>query len=359
MILFLLGWSEGWFLVVPRARSPKRRPPGAAAPPPGVPEGPLPASEEGKEVLPGWRYVRRGQQYFLERVVEPQERVLGRLRKRHEAQRRRIRDRGRRQAVHGTEWWALYWLVWGLPYAALALWALVQRTAVRGLVGFQRAFARHVVELPANVQQSVQASRSELASPEGMAGLRRAILNEEHLTERRRRVLVFFGVLILLVGWGLAEILVRWFAPEALVYKHETDILLYYGILTRLFLPTPLEVIVPGGARILGAPAAIFLAAAGATIGSWLLYLVGMKANQGIRAWMEKRGWGRRFWAWFQRTVPKFGYAMMGLILAIPFSPDAITALFAVMGLRLRWFLATIFLATSVRLSLVLWIWPN
>lgn len=266
---------------------------------------------------------------------------------RRRATARRIKARGRG--------WA-YWLLWALPWFALraAAWTVDKAAALGRRIG--RFFTHDLPQAPARVRAGVEASGQELATAKGRRALRRAILNEKGLTQRRRIALLTIACILLGVAWLIMEILTWIFWRELLAFKHETDLLLFYGIGTRLFLPTPFEVLLLRSADVIGAPTAIAVAAIGATVGSWILFIVGTQANQGLGAWMAKRRWTQRSWEWLERNSERFGYALMGVILAIPFSPDAVTAVFTLLGLQMRWFLLTILLATVVRLALFLWL---
>lgn len=247
---------------------------------------------------------------------------------------------------------------WTPPWRIRLLFQLVllQERAWTSVTHRRHQVKRRLRRLPRDLQAGAIASRKELSTKEGRKGLRRAILDESLLNPSRRRALLFVSGIYLVLAWVLVELLARTVAPEALPFKRQTDVLLYYGIATRLFLPTPFEVILPSAAKVLGAPVAVFVASLGAVIGSWILFLLGTQAHKGIGTTLQRWGWGRAAWAWLERYAPRFGYAIMGAILAVPFTPDSLTAIFAVLGLRLRWFLLTIFLATLVRHSLVVWL---
>lgn len=250
----------------------------------------------------------------------------------------------------------VYWIVRAIPFAAL----LAAAWLVGAIVGIgqriKRFFTEDIREAPGKLKAGVEASGQELSSAKGRRALRRALFDERGLTQRRRIALLFLAFVVLGVAWAIMEILTYAFWRELLSFKHETDLLIFYGIGTRLFLPTPFEILLLRSASVIGAPTAILIASIGATVGSWILFIVGAQANKGIDKWMAKRGWTQRAWDWLGENAERFGYVLMGLILAIPFSPDAVTAIFTVLGLQMRWFLLTIFLATIVRLALFLWI---
>ena len=249
-----------------------------------------------------------------------------------------------------------YWVLWAVPWVGLVFLAWI--------VAKSKAFGRRVVrfftedlrQAPGRVKAGAEASGRELSSAKGRRALLRALFDERGLTQRRRIALLFLCCVFLGLAWAIMEILTLLFWSELLAFKHETDLLLFYGIGTRLFLPTPFEVLLLRSANVIGAPTAIRVASIGATVGSWILFIVGTQANKGLATWMNKRRWTKRTWSWLERNAERFGYALMGIILSIPFAPDAVTAVFTLLGLQMRWFLLTIFLATILRLALFLWL---
>lgn len=308
--------------------------------------------------VPGWRYVRSLRQRFLQGVVRPQERLFAFLLLHQKALVYEIRMRGDHV---GTRHWILagaYWTLLAVPYAVLLGLVWIQNRIYAGLIRSERLFARGVVVLPSTLQTGYAATVTELRRKQGVRGLRRAILEEGYLTPERRQALLFLAAVIGLGAWVLSELLLRLLDPNVLPFKHHFDLLFIYGFATRLFLPTPLELLLPSGADVLGASMAVFVAALGSLVGTWVLYLVGDKANQGLDKFFDRWPWTRKAWSWVERNAERFGYALMGGLLAIPFAPDSLTALFAVLGLRLRWFLATAFAATILRLTIFLLLWP-
>jgi membrane protein YqaA with SNARE-associated domain len=251
---------------------------------------------------------------------------------------------------------AVYWLLWSIPWAALlaAAW-IVEKSKAFG-ARIVRFFKEDLRQAPGRVKAGAEASGRELSSARGRRALLRGLFDERGLTQRRRIALLFLCCVFLGLAWIIMEILTLIFWAELLSFKHETDLLLFYGIGTRLFLPTPFEVLLLRSANVIGAPTAILVASIGATVGSWILFIVGTQANKGLKTWMNKRHWTKRSWGWLERNAERFGYVLMGLILSIPFAPDAVTAVFTLLGLQMRWFLLTIFLATILRLALFLWL---
>ncbi len=250
----------------------------------------------------------------------------------------------------------VYWVVWSVPWVGLltVAWIVSKSKAIGHR--FVRFFTEDLRQAPGRMKAGAEASGRELSSAKGRRALLRGLFDERGLTQRRRIALLFLCCVFLGLAWAIMEILTLVFWAELLTFKHETDLLLFYGIGTRLFLPTPFEVLLLRSAAVIGAATAILVASIGATVGSWILFIVGTQANKGLKTWMNKRGWTKRSWAWLERNGERFGYALMGIILSIPFAPDAVTAVFTLLGLQMRWFLLTIFLATILRLALFLWI---
>ena len=272
----------------------------------------------------------------------------------YEVRRRKQAARIKRRAPESGRFG--YWLLWSVPWAGLLTIAwIVDKSKAAGR-RFVRFFTVDLRQAPARVKAGAAASGQELASAKGRRALMRGLFDERGLTQRRRIALLFLCCLFLGLAWAIMEILTLLFWSELLSFKHETDLLLFYGIGTRLFLPTPFEVLLLRSANVIGAPTAILVASIGATVGSWILFIVGTQANKGLKTWMNKRHWTKRSWKWLEDNAERFGYVLMGVVLSIPFAPDAITAIFTLLGLQMRWFLLTIFVATIVRLALFLWL---
>lgn len=269
-------------------------------------------------------------------------------RRRSQAQRIRDRAPARRRL--------LFWILWGVPWFLLvaAAWVAAKLAALGTRT--KRFVTRDVPAAPRKIKAGVAASGEEISTRRGRRALLRALLDDRGLTQRRRIALLTLTCIVLGLAWLIMEIATFAFWRELLPFKHETDLLLFYGIGTRLFLPTPFEVLLLRSAAVIGPATAILVASIGATVGSWILFILGAQANKGLKVWTEKREWARKGWAWLERNAERFGYVLMGVILSIPFSPDAVTAVFTVLGLQMRWFLLTIFLSCILRLALFLWL---
>ncbi|MBI2077991.1 MAG: VTT domain-containing protein [Euryarchaeota archaeon] len=268
----------------------------------------------------------------------------------------RLRARADRMKERGKGRGAAYWALWSVPWATLVTLAWIG-SGLRALWERTKAFfTEDLPSLPGRLRGSAVASVKELSSARGRAGLRRALYDEGGMTRRRRAAVMFLAATLLVAAWLLIELLTWLLWGELVTFKHETDLLLFYGIGTQLFLPTPIEILLLRSAAVIGAPTAVLVATIGYTIGGWLVFLVGSQANRGLEAWFERREWGRRFWGWLSRNAPRYGYFLMGVFMSIPFWPDIINTVFALLGLKMRYYLLTLFLATTLRLTLFLWL---
>src|SRR5688572_18199190 len=225
---------------------------------------------------------------------------------RRRAQAGRIKDRAPKK---GAFW---FWIVWAIPWVLLlaAAWIVSKAKALGRRIG--RFVTEDIPQAPGRVKAGAEASGRELSSAKGRRALLRGLFDERGLTQRRRIALLFLCCVFLGVAWVIMEVLTYVFWAELLAFKHETDLLLFYGIGTRLFLPTPFEVLLLRSAEVIGAPTAILIASIGATVGSWILFIVGAQANKGIEKWMAKRRWTQRSWDWLADNAERFGYVLMG-----------------------------------------------
>lgn len=300
----------------------------------------------------GWQALRTGRKVILRQFVQPQERAVAYLLVHQKAILHEIRLRGRRARFHGPLHSAVHWSFLGLPFAFLLALVWVQEQVFLLVTRSQRMLLRGVVTLPSTVTEGLEATRTELSRPEGRRGLARALVDERSLTASRRKAILFLSAIMLFFVWLVAELFIGFVDDRLLAYKHATDVVLGYSAAAKLFLPFPHEPVVANYAGLLGWPTAVLASSVGGCLGSWLLYLAGAEANKRMEKRLTRRPMGRKFWGWLKRNSRRYGYALMGIILSIPLGPDAITALFALLRLKMAWFLAVIFVSSIVRMAL-------
>jgi membrane protein YqaA with SNARE-associated domain len=299
-----------------------------------------------------WSSVIRRERAFMRAFVRPQEafvaRLVGPQRRFLETWKSYRRTLARRRPLAAAL----------LTVAVLPAWILVallvktQELIFFGTVQIQKTIADRSVDLPVMVKEGARDTRLEFATPAGRQGIIRALLDETYLTPERRRVILFLAALFLVLSWFFAELLIRFTYPEALEAKKTTDIVFFYAIATRLFLPTPLEFILIDSTFVIGLWPAVIMASAGAMVGSWILFLVGGEASKGIQKLIENNRAMKAGFLWLEHNARKFGsgYFILGFFLAIPLAPETPpTFLAALLRLQMKWFLLTIFVATTLR----------
>lgn len=304
--------------------------------------------------VPGWHHVRRGRKAFLRSFVRPQERFFANFLLHQKALLYEIRLLRAHAAKRGKFFLGLHWVWAAIPFSVIALIVLLQEKVFYGVTQSQRIVARGLVAFPGRVHRGYTSSVEELSTSERRRLLGRALTDERILTRRRREALLFLAVVALAFLWFAAEIAVDrlgW----GVATKRAVDILFLYAAATRIFLPTPLEVSVLAAQGALTPAGAVVIAALGATFGAWVLFLIGARANSGLDKWFAKRRWTRVVWSWIERTADRYGHYVLGAILSIPFTPDMVAIPFTILGMRLKVFLLTVLVATTLRLSIVLW----
>ncbi len=138
-------------------------------------------------------------------------------------------------------------------------------------------------------------------------------------------------------------------------------LLFVYSILVAVVLPTPVEVaLVP----LLTQPALYGVAAVtiglGKAAGSWMIFLVGLRADKLIKKTSAKNSHAKRFVDWCIRFVSKTKYVGLFALLALPFMSDTVPlyvySLFNHEGAALsaHYFIVTNFLAGVNRALIVL-----
>lgn len=196
-----------------------------------------------------------------------------------------------------------------------------------------------------------------LSDPTQRKNLARALVDDEFLTARRRKAI--FSILLwstLFIYAAVAAVLYITNRGALPAYQSAYS-LFFYSIATSLFLPTPFEVLLTKAAADIGNVATVAIAAFAKTVGSWLVLLMGDKANAGLNAVLEKRRFLKRIFDALQRFAQKFGYAAVFIMFAIPFMSDtAPLFILAVLHMKKLPFLVVTFVAIVVRSVLYLWL---
>lgn len=299
-----------------------------------------------------WSTIIRGERSLMRRLVRPQQRfvdaVLRPQRAVLDSWTEYRRDLKERHPAIAT----IFGILMAVPFAVFWLLFKIQDTVLQGLVRSQKMLVDKTVDLPVIMKEGAIETREEFATQTGRRGLLHALIDEEYLTPERRRVLLFMTGVMLAASWFLAEIMIRFTYPEALAPKQMTDLVFFYAIGTRVALPLPFEPIVIAAQGVLGFWPTVFISAVGAVVGSWILFVIGGEANKGLKRLFDEIPTLNRALQWSEKHAQRFGYVVLGVILAIPFSPDTVPlVIFSLLNLRMRWFLLTVFLATIVRIS--------
>ncbi len=100
-----------------------------------------------------------------------------------------------------------------------------------------------------------------------------------------------------------------------------------YSVLVAIVLPTPVELAIlwPLMDRRYGLFAEAALAvAAGKTLGSWLIFRLGLQVEGSIRFWSARFSWARRAVDVLGGFVRKTGYVGLYVLLSVPLMSDTI-----------------------------------
>jgi len=301
-----------------------------------------------------WSFVMRGEAVFARRFIQPQERfvrqLLSRQRKFLDRTKTRLARSRKRHPIRGRTFTALLFL----PVVLLRFLVKIEGLLFLNVVKGQKALTGTAVALPLNVKTGFLATKEEMRNEESRRKFRLSFLNERLWTAERRSALLFVLVIAAGLIYILSELVFQIAIPSLVAAKRAGDIVVLYAMATRLFLPTPFEPILIAGARTLGIWWAVGFAAAGATLGSYLLFILGSQVNQGLHAISKKRPRIGKLLHWLEDRGKKHAYWMLGLLLAIPLAPDSLAILGTLIRLRLSGFLVTIFLSTVVRSTIFL-----
>jgi membrane protein DedA with SNARE-associated domain len=229
------------------------------------------------------------------------------------------------------------------------------------LRSFAPAFRRSRFGHPIHVATDLAVKQTHevvdiLADPVLRGKFARAIVHPDQLTRRMQRSLLFLVLLSSVWLWTLGTVILvigfpAWTFPWNLAWS-----LFFASLGTNLFLPIPIEPVALAATGALGIPLAIISSAAGKAVGAWIIFMLGGPLRRGVSR-LEGRSRVARAVMWrADRFARRFGYAALGLMLAVPFSPfDIIPVyLFSTLQLRLGPFLTAVFLGFALRLFTVL-----
>ncbi|HEV8361681.1 MAG TPA: VTT domain-containing protein [Candidatus Thermoplasmatota archaeon] len=184
----------------------------------------------------------------------------------------------------------------------------------------------------------------------------RAVRHPQLLTPRMQRTLLFLVLLSTVWVWLVGLLGLALASPRLSVAWNVLFTLYFASMGTNLFLPIPVEPIALASVGTLGIWLVVLSSAAGKAAGAWIIYALGPALRAGVAKLEARSRLTRAFMARAERFARRFGYAALGLMLAVPFSPFDIVPvyLFSGMGLRLRPFLLAVFAGFALRLLAVL-----
>ncbi len=165
--------------------------------------------------------------------------------------------------------------------------------------------------------------------------LARALMDDALLTHRRRRAI--FSILLwgTLIVWGIVGFTLFVVNRPALGTYESGYSLFFYSLATSLFLPTPFEILLSNAVDDLGVFWTVLVAAVAKMAGSWLVLMMGDKANAGMASLLERRPTLARLFKALERFAQRFGYFAIFVLFAIPFMSDT-APLFVLAVLRMK-----------------------
>lgn len=189
-----------------------------------------------------------------------------------------------------------------------------------------------------------------LTDPAQRQLLARSLIDDSLMTHRRRRAIMSMLLWLTLLSWAVVGVVLAVVNREALGTYQSVYSLFFYSLATSLFLPTPFEILLGNAVTNIGVLWTIVVAAVGKTAGSWIVLMMGDKANEGLEALLEKYETLKRMFDGLVAFAQRYGYFAIFILFAIPFMPDTGPLfLLAVLRMRKSIFLAVTFLAIVVR----------
>lgn len=191
---------------------------------------------------------------------------------------------------------------------------------------------------------------SILTDPRRRKLLARALIDNSLMTQQRRKAL--FSILLwgTLFVWLFAGLIVGIVNRDALTTYQSGWSLFFYSLGTSLFLPTPFEILLSNAVEAIGVLATVLIAAFAKTVGSWLVLMMGDKANEGLDSLSETRPLLGKIMGAMEAFARKYGYFAIFVLFAIPFMTDtAPLFVLALLNMKKAPFLAVTFAAIVVR----------
>jgi membrane protein DedA with SNARE-associated domain len=182
-----------------------------------------------------------------------------------------------------------------------------------------------------------------------------AVRHPKLLTPKQQRSLLFLVLLTSVWVWVAGLTVLAIVAPNASVGYNLLFTMYFAALSTNLFIPIPVEPLVLASVGSVGTVPAVLASGLGKAVGAWIIYTLGPVLRKGVAALEAKSPLTRKVMIRAEAFARRFGYAALGSMLALPFSPfDIIPVyLFSGLGLRLGPFLAAVFIGFSLRLFLV------
>lgn len=223
--------------------------------------------------------------------------------------------------------------------------ALAYRVGDR-LVRSNNDFVANITGLPAQFRDNWEM----LKDPEQRRLLARALIDDSLLTGRRRKAIFSIMLWSSLLLWVMIGVVVAVVNREALQTYQSVYSLFFYSLATSLFLPTPFEILLGNAVGRLGVFWTVLVASVAKVIGSWLVLLMGDKANEGLQEVLSRHERLAAMFYKLEQFADRFGYFAVFILFAIPFMSDtAPLFILAVLKMRKSLFLAVTFMAIVVR----------
>ncbi len=194
-----------------------------------------------------------------------------------------------------------------------------------------------------------------ISDPRQRKSLARALVDNNYLTDRRRRAIFSILLWSTLLVWLTVGVIVAAVNQDAYSSYQSGWALFFYSIGTSLFLPTPFEVLLGNAADAIGVSLTVAISSFAKTAGAWLVLMMGDKANEGMNAMLERHALLRRGFTAMEAFARKYGYGALFVLFAIPFSPDTGPLfVFALLKMKKLPFLIVTLMAFAVRSLLYL-----
>lgn len=219
-----------------------------------------------------------------------------------------------------------------------------------------RAVTKGLTATPDRLAMAADRSRRFLATKEGRARFRRALVDPHGLTAEEKAVTLFVGTTGLVLALVVAHLAVTLTVPWLATGWRTVLLLFGYAYVTSLGVAFPIEPVLLPAAMHIGKLAALAVVVLAKACAAWMVFFVGDSVNHKVHEKAKSSERWARFLDWSERFAERFGTAALVVFIATPGLPDFIALyLFGALHMRLRNFILGVALGSTILNGIILY----